>query len=169
MTRSNIFALVCATLLFGSVAGTVRASSHSAGNNARPSHAVLLLRSYFGILNSDMRTRNFSSLASVYAANATLTTYRALPRDTYLEQTAQVQGLAAIKQLYREIAHSFAGYRWIQVAVSGISGARLLSHERIQGPAGSPALWSETVATVRGGRITRLEWTLDWGLAKTGN
>jgi hypothetical protein len=168
MTRSNIFALVCAALLFGSVAGTVHASSHSAGNNARPSHAVLLVRSYFSLLNSDMRTRNFASLASVYAANATLTTYRALPRDTYLEQTAQVQGLAAIKRRYWEIARSFAGFRWVPVAVSAISGGRVLSHERVQGPAGGPTLSSETVATVRGGRITRLEWTLDWGLA-TGN
>jgi hypothetical protein len=168
MTRSSIFALVCAALLLGSAAGTAGASSPSAGNEAYPSHAVLVLKSYFGILNSDMRTRNFSSLASVYTANATLTTYRALPRDTYLEQTAQVHGLAAIKQLYRKIARSFAGYRWILVTVKAISGARVLSHERIQGPEGSPMLWSDTVATVRGERIIRLEWTLNWGLAKSG-
>jgi hypothetical protein len=168
MSRSHALALVCAALLFGSAAGTVHASSRSAANNVRPSRAVLLLGSYFGKLNADMRTRNFSSLASVYAANATLTTYRALPRDTYLEQTAQVHGLADIKRLYWEISRSFAGCRWIQVKVYAASNGRVVSHERVQGPAGSSTLWSDTIATVRSGKITKLEWTLDWGVAGEG-
>jgi hypothetical protein len=117
-------------------------------------------------LNADMRTGDFSSLASLYAGGATLTTYRSLPRDLYREQTGEARGLSAITRVYGEIHRAFLGYRWIQVQVDAISDGRIVSHERIQGPPGSHTLWSETIATIRGAKIRHLDWTLDWGLRR---
>jgi hypothetical protein len=40
----------------------------------------------------------------------------------------------------------------------------VVSYERIQGLPGSRSYSSETVATIRGGKIRHLDWTLDWGV-----
>jgi hypothetical protein len=167
MKRLHALSLVCAFLLLGSTMSTALAGSSLSRNPSRQSRALQLVRDYLSVLNADMRTGEFSSLASVYARDSTLTMFRSLPRDTYyVEETGQVHGIAAIVRGYREVYQGFRGYRWIQVQVYYASDGRVVSYERVQGAPGRRVLRSETVATIHGGKIKQLDWTVDFGVHK---
>jgi hypothetical protein len=113
-----------------------------------------------------MRSGDFSSLASVYAANARLTMYRyTLRRDIAPLRTGEANGLAAITALYGKFQSAFPGYQWTQLQVTRVSPTRVVSYEQVRSPGGSIAE-SETVLVIKGGKITRLVWTLDFGPQK---
>jgi hypothetical protein len=138
----------------------------AAGNPAPLSRPLLVTHNYFAVLNAGMRSGDFSSLASVYAANARVTMYRyTLRRDISPLKTGEAHGLAAITALYGKFQSAFSGYQWTQIQVTRVSSTRVVSYERVQSPGGSIAE-SETVLVIKGGKIIRLAWTIDFGLQK---
>ena len=190
MTRLHTLALAGAVLLLGSTAGAALARPMAAGNLAPQSRPLQVAHTYFAVLNAGMRSGDFSSLASVYAANARLTLYRYLARDIDPEKTGEAHGLAAITAMYRKLRAAFPGYQWTQLQVSRVSSApvvsycysslsvrictaaasrvstaRVVSYERVRSPGGSIAE-SETVFVIKAGKITHLAWTLDFGPQK---
>jgi hypothetical protein len=165
MTRLHAFALACLLLLLGSTWSIALAMPAASGHPAPQSRPLQVARSYFALLNAGMRTGDFSSLASVYAANARLTMYRSLPRDMSPEKIDQAHGLAAITGIYREVYAAFSGYQWTRVQVNRISTTRVASYERVRSPQGSTGE-SETVFVIKGGKITHLDWTIDFGVGQ---
>jgi hypothetical protein len=165
MTRFHALVLAGMLSLLGSTASAALARPMLAGSPAPQSRPLQVAHSYFAVLNAGMRTGDFSSLASVYAPNAQLTVYRYLARDIAPEKIGEAHGLAAITVLYWRISGTFPGYRWTQIQVTRVSNTRVVSYERVRSPGGSIAE-SETVLVIKGGKITRLAWTVDFGLQK---
>jgi hypothetical protein len=166
MTRFHALVLASVLLLLGSMSGVALARPIPAGNLAPQARPLQVAHSYFAVLNAGMRTGDFSSLASVYTANARLIMCRWVPPYISPEKTGDAHGLAAITALYQKVQSAFPGYQWTLLRVNRVSSTRVVSDERARGPGGSGSLESETDFVIKGSKITRLAWSLDLGMQK---
>jgi hypothetical protein len=167
MIRPRILALTGTLLLLGVTSAAALAtpiSAHAAtGDPSRQSRALLVAHSYLATFNADMLTGDFSSLVSMFAPNATLTMYSALPGNTSRDEVDQAHGTAAIARIFGTFHAAFAGHQWGPMLVLRATATQVVSVERARSPyAGYPPRM-ETVFTIRGGQIRRLDWTVYFG------
>src|SRR5690348_7583617 len=101
MRPRHLYALLTAALLL------VSATAHTFAQ--APSHqpgAQEVVTAYFGILNSGMKSGDFSALDTVFAPDATFT--RSTPKGV----TTVYRGIAAITRFYQTLPAAAPGYQW---------------------------------------------------------
>ncbi|GAC1360223.1 MAG: hypothetical protein NVSMB42_19700 [Herpetosiphon sp.] len=141
-------AVICVSLVAVLIAGynTVQLRA-----NERSTEEVT--RTYFEILNTGMRTNDFSALASVFAPDATLT--RSNPKG----QTNVYQGLEAITGFYQSLPANAPGYQWITDTLRPLSRDVALAYEQANGtPPLTVASRCAHVITVKKGKIVSYDW-----------
>jgi ketosteroid isomerase-like protein len=122
-----------------------------------PSHvlsASAVVQNYFNILNTGMKSGNFSALSSVFASNATLT------RSTLDGKTTVYQGLAAITGFYNALPTKVPGFQWTTDSLRSPSTTVVLAYEHAG--TSSMALPSRCahVFVVENGKIVSYDWVV---------
>lgn len=112
-----------------------------------------VVQKYFGILNAGMQSGNFSDLATVYAADATLT------QNSPAGVTNVYHGLAEITGFYQATYAKFKGYQWTQDAMRKLSGTVVLSYEHAGSPPQKVPGRCSHLFVVKGNKIQSLDWT----------
>ena len=130
------------------------------GANARPNtttpqpkpSATTVVRTYLQLFNAGMRSGDFSTIASVFASNTTLT--QSNPKGV----TAVIHGLAAITSFYQGLKTKFSGYQWTVESMHSLAPNVVLVYQH----AGSPPLLVADrcvqVFVVQNGKITSYDW-----------
>jgi hypothetical protein len=116
--------------------------------------ASAVVDSYFGALNHGMQTGDFSGLAFVYTADATLT------QNEPDGHTRVVHGLAAITQFYRQVRTSFPANGWVRDGMRALSRTIVLSYEHTSGRSLVAPARSSHLFVITDGRIKSIDWTV---------
>ena len=126
-----LLALLAALIISGLAAcgGGANARPNTTTPQPKPS-ATTVVRTYLQLFNAGMRSGDFSTIASVFASNATLT--QSNPKGV----TAVIHGLAAITSFYQGLKTKFSGYQWTVESMHSLAPNVVLVYQH----AGSPPL-----------------------------
>jgi len=151
-TLLALLSLLVVLLLSGLVACGQPANAEPKTTSPK-SGATTVVTTYFQILNAGMRSGDFSTMASVFAPDATLT--QSNPKGV----TTVVHGLAAIIRFYQGVRTRVPGYQWTTESMRSLAPDVVLAYEH----AGSPPLRVASrcvhVFVILNGKITSYDWT----------
>jgi len=99
-----------------------------------------------------MRSGDFSTIASVFASNATLT--QSNPKGV----TAVIHGLAAITSFYQGLRAKFAGYQWTVESMRSLGPIVVLVYQHAGSPPLRVAGRCVHMFVVEDGKITSDDW-----------
>jgi hypothetical protein len=148
MRFQRLYALVgAAVLLSCSVVAVASAQSPS----RQPSAPEVAMR-YFTVLNAGMKTGDFSTLATVYAPDATLM------QSNPLGVTTVVHGLAALTTYYQGLRAKLPGYQWATTNWHRVAPTVVIFYEHAGTPSmAAPGRCAHTIV-VQNGKITSIDW-----------
>jgi len=107
---------------------------------------------YFQIFNAGMRSGDFSALASVYSADATLM------QSTSNGVTKVFHGLDAIMRFYQGVWVGNPGYQWTQDNMRSLDSNVVLSYEHASSPPERVAGRCMHLFLIQNGKIMSLDW-----------
>jgi len=148
-----LLALLVALIISGLAAcgGGATARPNTTTPQPKPS-ATTVVRTYLQLFNAGMRSGDFSTIASVFASNATLTLSN--PKGV----TAVIHGLAAITSFYQGLRAKFAGYQWTVESMRSLGPNVVLVYQHAGSPPLRVAGRCVHMFVVEDGKITSDDW-----------
>lgn len=151
--RSTMAACLAAALCLPLVALPAAATASAAPYTAKKYRsAQSTAQAYFQVLNGGMTSGDFSKLASVFAANATLT------KSNTDGKTTVYQGLTEITAFYQSLHQTLPNWQWTTDELRAMNKQVVLAYEH----AGSPPLTVASrcihVFVIKKGKIVSYDW-----------
>jgi len=152
--QAKLFALLTflVMLLISVLAACGAPASAQQSTTSPEPHATTVVTKYLQLFNAGMRSGDLSTMASVFAPDATLT--QSSPKGV----TTVVHGLANIITFYQGLRTKFPGYQWTVENMHSLAPNVVLVYQH----AGSPPLRVASrcvhVFVVKSGKITSYDW-----------
>jgi ketosteroid isomerase-like protein len=161
--KANLLALLTLLVVFlfsglAACGGVANALPSTTQSNAKPnitpseSSATTVVTTYLQLFNAGMKSGDFSTMASVFAPDATLT--QSNPKGV----TTVVHGLAAITSFYQGLRTKFAGYQWTVESMRSLAPNVVLVYQHAGSPPLRVAGRCVHVFVVQNGKITSYDW-----------
>ena len=151
LNRVAVATVLLGWLLAGLTACATAAASPAIHHDSKPEDVVTL---QFALVNTGMASGDFSTLAQVFAPDATLT--KSSPSGV----TTVYQGLPAITAYYQGLRGSFPQYRWTTDSMRTLSESVVLAYEHAGSPPLSVAGRCVHVIVVHAGKIVSYDWAV---------
>jgi len=152
--KANLLALLSLLVVLfigGLVACGQPANAEPKTTSTEPS-ATTVVTTYLQLFNAGMRSGDFSTMASVYAPDATLT--QSNPKGV----TTVIHGLAAITNFYQGLRAKLPGYQWTVENMRSLAPDVVLVYQHAGSPPLRVAGRCVHVFVVQNGKITSYDW-----------
>ncbi len=152
--KANLLALLSLLVVFlisGLAACGGPAAAQPRTTSSEPS-ALSVVTTYLQLFITGMRSGDFSSMASVYAPDATLT--QSNPKGV----TTVLHGLAAITSFYQGLRAKFVDYQWTVESMRSLATNVVLVYQHAGSPPLRVAGRCVHVFVVQDGKITSYDW-----------
>jgi hypothetical protein len=151
--KAKLLALLVVLIISGLAAcgGGATARPNTTTTQPKPS-VTTVVTTYLQLFNAGLRSGDFSTMASVFASNATLT--QSNPKGV----TAVVHGLAAITNFYQGLRTKFPGYQWTIESMRSLAPNVVLVYQHAGSPPLQVAGRCVHMFVVENGKIISYDW-----------